>query len=507
MGHRHPGLGNDLLHLPDHPVDGVHLVMEEIDLTPPFEFPQHRLPDQGLVPLADKGLDRQPPDRGGGDNGQVPHPRQGHIQGTGNGGGGEGQHIHLGPQLLEPFLMADPETMLLVDDRQSQAFEIHIPLEQLVGADQDIHPARGHLLQDPLHLFLGAEAGEHLHLHRPVGETVLEVLVVLLGQQGGGYQHRHLLAVLYRHKGRPHGHLGLAEAHIAAHQPVHGPGGAHIRQHRLDGRTLVMGLLEGKGGGKGLVVGRRQGKGMAGTGLAAGIDIQQFGGRIPYPLLGLALGLDPLLRAQLVQGCALGAGIAGQQMQGRHRYIELAPFGILQHHEFGIHAGRRQPLQAPVAAYPVILVDHRGPQGQIGEVADHRLGVPGRGAAPAGLADPLCIKLPLGDHRQRRLLQQQSLLQGRHGDGKILLPVQKGLPACQRPGAQPIAVQGLQQHLPPSGALGGQQHLAGEIRQKAAQPGGGLFGPGSQGQVRQGAGGVVDALAIALGYLHPGTVL
>ena len=36
-----------------------------------------------------------------------------------------------------------------------------------------------------------------LDAHRPVGEAVAEVLVVLLGEQRGGHQHRHLLAGLH----------------------------------------------------------------------------------------------------------------------------------------------------------------------------------------------------------------------------------------------------------------------------------------------------------------------
>jgi hypothetical protein len=52
-------------------------------------------------------------------------------------------------------------------------------------------------------------------------EAVAEGLVVLLGQQRGGRQHRHLLAAVHGHEGGAQRHLGLAEADVAADQPVH----------------------------------------------------------------------------------------------------------------------------------------------------------------------------------------------------------------------------------------------------------------------------------------------
>ena len=66
---------------------------------------------------------------------------------------------------------------------------------------------------------------------------------MLEGQHGGGGQHRHLLAVEHGAHGRAHGHLGLAVAHVAADQPVHGRLGGHVRGHVRDGRGLVGRLL------------------------------------------------------------------------------------------------------------------------------------------------------------------------------------------------------------------------------------------------------------------------
>ena len=69
-------------------------------------------------------------------------------------------------------------------------------------------------------------------------------------QQGGGHHDRNLFA---RHRGNERGahrHLGLAEADIAAHQPVHRPPRRQIADHVADGFFLVFGLLIGKPGGE-----------------------------------------------------------------------------------------------------------------------------------------------------------------------------------------------------------------------------------------------------------------
>jgi hypothetical protein len=75
----------------------------------------------------------------------------------------------------------------------------------------------------------------------PVGEG----LGVLAGQQRGGYEDGGLVPVLDRlEDGRPDGHLGLAEPHVTADQPVHGLGPLHVGLDLFDGAELVGGLDE-----------------------------------------------------------------------------------------------------------------------------------------------------------------------------------------------------------------------------------------------------------------------
>ena len=69
---------------------------------------------------------------------------------------------------------------------------------------------------------------------------------MLARKQRGRHHHRDLLAGEHREQARPQRHLGLAEADIAADQPVHGTAAREIVEHGIDAGRLVLGLLIGK---------------------------------------------------------------------------------------------------------------------------------------------------------------------------------------------------------------------------------------------------------------------
>ena len=142
--------------------------------------------------------------------------------------------------------MGHPEALLFVHHQQPQVFESDILGKQAVGADQDIHLPRGQLIEGLLLLPPGAETRDHFHRHREVGHPLLEGEIMLLGQDGGGHQHRHLLAVIHRLEGRPHRHFGLAVAHVAADQAVHRPQRFHVFLHIGYRLGLVRGVFKGK---------------------------------------------------------------------------------------------------------------------------------------------------------------------------------------------------------------------------------------------------------------------
>ena len=62
---------------------------------------------------------------------------------------------------------------------------------------------------------------------------------MLEGQHGGGHQHGHLLAVGHGLEGGADGHFGLAEAHVAADEAVHGHVAFHVVLHLGGGFHLV----------------------------------------------------------------------------------------------------------------------------------------------------------------------------------------------------------------------------------------------------------------------------
>ena len=73
---------------------------------------------------------------------------------------------------------------------------------------------------------------------------------MLLCQNGCGAQECHLTRIGGSKEGCPHGNLGLAKAHVAAHKPVHGHIAGHVPQDVLYGPVLVRCFLVAKGRAK-----------------------------------------------------------------------------------------------------------------------------------------------------------------------------------------------------------------------------------------------------------------
>ena len=96
-------------------------------------------------------------------------------------------------------------------------------------------------------------------------EALAEGAEVLAAEQGRRHHHRHLPAVHGGDEGGAQRHLGLAEADVAADQPVGRPAAAEVLQHVADGARLIVGLGPGKAGAE-LVeqaLGRRQARRLA----------------------------------------------------------------------------------------------------------------------------------------------------------------------------------------------------------------------------------------------------
>ena len=143
-------------------------------------------------------------------------------------------------------LCATPKCCSSSTIEQAEIGELDALGEQRVGADDDVDVAVGDARLD-LGALLGADQARELRdLHRQAGEALGEGAEVLARQQRGRHHHRDLLAGHRGDEGGAQRHLGLAEADIAADQPVHRPAGGQIVEHVARWRCLVLGLLVGE---------------------------------------------------------------------------------------------------------------------------------------------------------------------------------------------------------------------------------------------------------------------
>ena len=168
--------------------------------------------------------------------------------------------MHLGAQLLDLLLVGDAEVLLLVDHQQAEVLERDRLAEQRMGADHDVDRAVGEALLGCLQVGACDQPRGLRDLHGEAAEALREGLVVLAREQRGRHHDGDLLAVHRRDEGGAQRHLGLAEADVAAHQPVHRLAGAEIVEHRVDHGLLVLGLVVGEAGAELLVHAVRDGE-------------------------------------------------------------------------------------------------------------------------------------------------------------------------------------------------------------------------------------------------------
>ncbi len=101
-----------------------------------------------------------------------------------------------------------------------------------------------------------------------------------------------------------------------------------------------------------------------------------------------------------------------------------------------------------------------------------------------------------GDHRQRRVGEQNPLLQGRDDNPQALVALEELRPPFELLRPQTAAPQGFQQRLAPSGRFGHKEHPAVEALHELAQRRGGLLRTGVERQGGRRLGGVVHPVAL-----------
>ena len=251
----------------------------------------HRLAQHHRVGRHDEGAHRQAVDRRRGDDRQVLHPAQRHVQRARDRRRGHGQHVDLGAQLLQLLLVRDAEMLLLVDDDEAQVLERDALAEQRVGADDDVDLPVGQALLDLVRLLrrsrsatagrpgpAGPRSGSAntrkcWRTRSVVGASSATCLPDMAATKAA----RSATSVLpkptspqiSRSIGRPEA-MSSSTASIAA--------------------QLVLGLLVGEAGGELLVDARAAGRAPCPCrGRALGRDLDQLAGQLADPLLDLGL--------------------------------------------------------------------------------------------------------------------------------------------------------------------------------------------------------------------------
>jgi hypothetical protein len=279
-------------------VDAVDPVVDDVDLTAALQLAEDDLADQFVVGSGDEGADRQAGLRRGVDDADVADPGEGHVERARDRRGRHRHHVDLGAELLEELLLADPEALLLVDHDQPEVLEAHVPLDEPVGADDDVDPPFAQAPDDVALLGLGAESRKHLHPHREGGQPLREGREVLKGQHSRRNQHGDLLAIVDRLERGAQGDLRLAEADVAADQAVHRLRRFQIALDLVDRPVLVVRFGVGERLRELPVPGGVFRKGGPVRSFAGGVELDELEGHLADRPPDALFGLDPLAGAE-----------------------------------------------------------------------------------------------------------------------------------------------------------------------------------------------------------------
>ena len=131
------------------------------------------------------------------------------------------------------------EFLFFVDNQQAQILEFDAFAEQFVRSDQNVDLAGGQVVGDLPHLFRAFHAAQVLDPHGEFFQPVVERSVMLQGEDRGRNQYGDLFRVGDCLESGPDRDLGLAEADVAADQPIHRRAALHILLDQLRGGLLV----------------------------------------------------------------------------------------------------------------------------------------------------------------------------------------------------------------------------------------------------------------------------
>ena len=367
--------------------------------------------------------------------------------------------MDVGLELLQALLLRHAEMLLLVDDEKAQIAENDALGEERVRADDDVDAALG---QFALHLgcvLAGDKPRQLLDPHRHAGEALEERAMVLARQERRRHDDGDLHPGHHRDERGAQRNLGLAEADIAADEPVHRPAGAQIAERVADRALLVLGLGIGEARGEFLVEALGRGKRLALAQLALGRDLDQLAGDVADALLDARLARLPGKGAQPVErNVERLRAIARQNLDVLDRHEQLVVAGIDDAQAIVRRAGDIERDEPVIAADAVLGMNDEIALRQRRHLGDEILVI---GAAPRRPREPVAQNVLLGDERHVR--EAIAVLEREHGERGLAQRDRREIgPALDhgRIGYAMIAQQG-------SEALGRAQAVGGDERAAA----------------------------------------
>ena len=313
--------------------------------------------------------------------------------------------------------------------------EVDVGLGKPMGADDDVDGAPGEPLERLPFLGRRTEPRQRPDGEGKLGEPGSEAATVLLTQHGGGDENGHLMARLDRLERRPHRHLRLPKADVAAQQPVHRAGPFHVGPDRVDRGPLIGCGIECKGVGELPLPGGVGGESDAGAALPLGLQLDHVGGHVGDRLTDRLLLLLPQLATDLgeLRRELAAADILLHQLDGGGGNVDPRRLGELQ-----IQILLRPPLlleqpQALVAADAVGEMDDVVPFVEIEERVDRP-----REALPRGPRRHVLAAEKLGARDENELLRNESKAAGEVAAGEV-----EAAGAGRRAGGEELGEPGL----------------------------------------------------------------
>ena len=246
MGHADFRLRRQGFQLAVHPFNTLDPVVDEIHLPAPSDFLPDRLGNHRRTILHDIRLHRQAVFRCAFDGAHIPQSSQRHMQSPRNWGRRQGQDVQADRPFLQPLFLGHAKALFFIHNQQSQIFKCHIRLQQPMGADENVHRSLCGLQQCRALLGRRPKTADHVHSQSKGCKSAGEGLIVLLGQNRGRHENRHLFAAHHGFEGSPQSDFRLTEADIAAKQAIHGLRLLHVRLDFSHCGQLIRRFLERK---------------------------------------------------------------------------------------------------------------------------------------------------------------------------------------------------------------------------------------------------------------------